>query len=275
MKKFFYKVILFATIVFAIAQVTVRVDAKSNDERITQDSEITLEKYSKSDKMQLKELKELLPDRYVEDLEEGWFYIGSSKSEDDKYIYNPVKSQSGELIYASLNGSLKSWNIKECSEKILYKSVHKDFSEGKVLKNDLEALYLYNEEERQIEKWVNCKVEKRWDLTKYENLTFCGVNLNLGIIFRNDSDVYALTDSGDACEILGDDIRSVAHNVKSVLLCNYSYDEYHNGALLLQMKDGGVKAYINDYLSTTDLDNKKYIKEISYEGGFYYPFNEM
>lgn len=273
MKKFFCKAILLIA-VLAVVHVTVRVNAK-NDERIVQNEEISLEEYSKSNKMQLSELKKNFPERYVEGLEEGWFYIGSSESEDNKYIYNPVKLGSGEIIYTDSNGSLRSWNIKECSEKILYKSVHKDFTEGKVLKNDLEALYLYNDKNCQVEKWVDCKVTKKWDLTKYKELTFCGVNLNLGIIFRDGTNVYALTDSGYAGLILGDDIKSVAHNVKSVLLCNYSYAEYQSNALLLQMEDGSIKVYVNDYLNTTDLDNKKYIKEISYEGGFYYPFNEM
>lgn len=213
--------------------------------------------------------------KYINDLKVSMCSNLRDESE-SMMMYKPsLVSYNGEdvVFYISTNGALMCWNLKRpvSDSEVISRSAHVTYNEedGDVLmETNAKLALVFNKKTSIIQCWEsNCLLQ---EVALQENAVFCGKSSNLGYIFRCGDNVYTYTANCFATSAVGEKLQIIASGVEQVIVCNYIYDEYNCDVPLFQMKDGTIKAYVNnDENLGTNMDSEKYLKVPCEEGGYY------
>ena len=245
--------------------------------RLPEYNEVTPSVYVKLDVAEEEKLNEYLKDRYsCEFIPESSICVVKDKSlNDSSVLTRPVLvSYKGEtsIIYTE-QGKLMCWNI---SEPIMYakqiaETAHTDEykQENKILLGtDVNMALVLDTKYNIATYWEYGKATKIWELPK--NAVYCGKSPSVGYVFRDDSDVYAITVGAYITSTEGEDLKVIAHNVKKVVVTNYNYDQIQLGVPLFLMNDGTLKAYVRTEANIKDkMDSEKRLKDPVHEGGYW------
>lgn len=171
------------------------------------------------------------------------------------------------LLYTSTKGVLMRYNSTYDAFEPLARSVHTDSyeEEGKVLMvSNMGMALTYDTNNCEVTQWEFNEIKDSWKLPT--GAVFCGYSLEMGYIFRQGTDVYALIGNS----ITGGELKIIAHGVKTVVESDYYYDITAFSVPLFLMEDGTLKAYINEYIEINEeLDVEEYLKVPCHEGGCY------
>lgn len=182
-----------------------------------------------------------------------------------KMMYKPsLISYKGEpaIVYTSTDGLLMYWNLNYSvsNSEVASNSAHVEYDEEDgdiLLETNINQALVFNQKMNDIKCWSNNMVVKKISLQ--EGAVFCGKTQNLGYIFRCENDVYTYTANCYATTVLGEELKVIAHDVKSVIISNYGYDDLNLEAPLFLMMDGTLKAYVNNDENLGEkLDAKEY-----------------
>lgn len=140
--------------------------------------------------------------------------------------------------------------------KSFYGNVHYDPQELlEVLENNSASAVLYNFSTGEIERWkLGEKIQSFW---VPEQSIYGGKSFWIGHLFRNGSDVYALSK---------DSVCKIATGVSKIIVCDYKYNSDAWSQPLFLMKDGSLKAYVE--WGTEKGDDPELLKEPFYEGSY-------
>lgn len=185
----------------------------------------------------------------------------------DDYHY-PVVFKDGKnlvLWYTTTSGALQFEELQNYSDdtpldNIYGGQLHYDVSSDESITLESQAGYsiTYVQKTGVIKTWKFGKVVETYtDIPK--GAIYCGFSEIEGYIFRKDTDVYALDGV----------VKCIAHNVKLVIVSDYSYNPDAKSQPLFIMTDGSVKVYIRWEGDQNSPDSKTHLCDLERDGDWY------
>lgn len=161
-------------------------------------------------------------------------------------------NESGQLFFKELYGD---GVIKENNGG----NVHYVAAEM-IISNKHDQAITYSQETGKIEILQFGKVINSFDQIP-QNSVYCGYSKLEGYIFRKGSDVYSLKFTNNVPSL-----TCIAHNVKYVIDCDYSYSSDYWSQPLFQMLNNTINVYIR--WGSREPDNIMFLLPLQDEGGY-------
>lgn len=181
-----------------------------------------------------------------------------------KYYY-PVIFRDGELLVL--------WYTNE-SGQLFFKELYGDgvikeknggnvhyVAADMIISNKHDQAINYSQKTGKIEILQFGKVINSFDQIP-QNSVYCGYSKLEGYIFRKGSDVYSLKFTNDVPAL-----TCIAHFVKYVIDCDYSYSSDYWSQPLFQMLDDDLRVYVR-LVNNLDYDDTMFLLPLKDEGGY-------